>query len=93
MWSVAFLCFTPCLCCATLSQACLFEVPVTYLGSLGYFPAWDPMLPNGRPSERLLLMGCLIYVAYLAWSCTISVHTLPHGHCQLSTGGPDGAPL
>jgi hypothetical protein len=30
---------------------------VTYLGSLCYFPTWVPVLPNGRSSERLLLMG------------------------------------
>jgi hypothetical protein len=35
----------------------LYEVPATYLGSLGYFPAWGPVRSNGRPSERLLLMG------------------------------------
>jgi hypothetical protein len=57
MWSVAFLCFASCSSCATLSQAGLFEVPVTYLGSLGYFPAWGPVLPYGRPSKRLLLKG------------------------------------
>jgi hypothetical protein len=57
MWSVAFLYFTSCSSCATLSQAGLFEVLVTYLGSLIHFPALGPVLPNGRPLDRLLLMG------------------------------------
>jgi hypothetical protein len=57
MWSIAFFCFTSCLNCATLLQVGLFEVPVTYLGSHGYFPAWGPVLPDRRPSEKLLLMG------------------------------------
>jgi hypothetical protein len=49
MWFVAFLCLTTCPCFATLLQAGLLEVPVTYLQSLGYFPAWGPGLPDGRP--------------------------------------------
>jgi hypothetical protein len=57
MWFVAFLCLASCLSYATLSQVSLLEVPVTYLGSLGYFPTWGPMLPDGRPLERLLLTG------------------------------------
>jgi hypothetical protein len=40
-----------------MSQVGLLEVPVTYLGSLGYFPAWGPVLTDGRPSERQLLTG------------------------------------
>jgi hypothetical protein len=32
---------------AILPQAGLLEVPVTNLGSLGYFLAGGPMLPNG----------------------------------------------
>jgi hypothetical protein len=45
-----------------LSELCILvaggfvEVPMTYLGSLGYFPAWGLVLPNGRSSKRLLLM-------------------------------------
>jgi hypothetical protein len=57
MWYVAFLCLTSCPSYATLSQVSLLEVLVTYLGSLGYFPAWGPVLPDGHPSERLLLTG------------------------------------
>jgi hypothetical protein len=64
---------------------------VTYPVSLGSFPAWGPVLPNGYPMERLLLMGVPLCVACLDWSCTLSVHTPPPGRCQLSTGGPDGA--
>jgi hypothetical protein len=67
----------------------LLEVHVTYLGSLGYFPAWGPLLLNGRSSERLLLMGGPVCAA---WSCTLSVHTSPPGCCQIITGGPNGAP-
>jgi hypothetical protein len=57
MWSVAFLCLAPYPSCATLSQVGLFEVPMIYLGSLGYFTAWGPVLANSYPSKRLLLMG------------------------------------
>jgi hypothetical protein len=64
--SCFFLCLSSFPSCATLSQACLFEVPVTYMGSLGYFPAWGIMLQNGRSSERLLLMGGLVCAACLA---------------------------
>jgi hypothetical protein len=49
MWSVVFLYLASCLNYAILSQAGLFEVPVTNLGSHGYFPAWGPILPDGRP--------------------------------------------
>jgi hypothetical protein len=49
MWSVVFLYLASCLNYAILLQAGLLEVPVTYLGSLGYLPAWDPVLPDGRP--------------------------------------------
>jgi hypothetical protein len=34
----------------------LLEVPMTYLGSVGYFLACGPVLPNGCSSERLMLM-------------------------------------
>jgi hypothetical protein len=92
MWSVAFLCLASCLSYAVLSHAGLSEVPVTYLGSLGYFPAWGPELPDGRPSESLLVVGGPVCATSLAWSCIIIVHTPPPGHCQLSTGGSDAAP-
>jgi hypothetical protein len=49
MWYVAFLCLSSCLCYATLLQAGLLEVPVTYLGSLSYFSSWGNMLPDGLP--------------------------------------------
>jgi hypothetical protein len=55
-----FLCLASCPNYAILSQA-----PVTYLGSLGYFPAWGLMLPGGRPQESLLLMGGLVCAACL----------------------------
>jgi hypothetical protein len=57
IWSVAFQCLASCPSYATLSQAGLLEVPVTYPGSLGYFPAWGPVLSDDHPSERLLLTG------------------------------------
>jgi hypothetical protein len=40
MWLDAFLYLTSYPSCATLSQTGLFEVHVSYLGSLGYFPTW-----------------------------------------------------
>jgi hypothetical protein len=66
MWAVAFLYFASCPSYATLSHAGLFEVPVTYLGSLGYFSAWGPVLPYDCPLKRLLLMGGPVYAVYLA---------------------------
>jgi hypothetical protein len=57
MLYVVFLCLASCLSYTTLSQVGLLEIPVTYLRSLGYFPAWGAILPDGCPSERLLLMG------------------------------------
>jgi hypothetical protein len=57
MSSIAFLFLVSYSSCATLLQACLWEVPVTYLASLGYFLAWGPVLSDDRPSETLLLMG------------------------------------
>jgi hypothetical protein len=42
---------------AILSQVGSLEVPATYLGSLGYFLAWGPVLPNGCSSEKLMLDG------------------------------------
>jgi hypothetical protein len=35
----------------------LLEVPVTYLGSFGYFLARGPVLLNGCSSEKLMLTG------------------------------------
>jgi hypothetical protein len=35
----------------------LLEVPAIYLGSLSYFPTRGPVLPNGCPSKKLMLMG------------------------------------
>jgi hypothetical protein len=88
MWYVAFLCLTPCPSYTTLSHAGLLEVHVPYLGSIGYFPAWGPVLPDDRPSERLLLMGGSVCAAYLAWFRTVSMHTPPPERCWLITGGP-----
>jgi hypothetical protein len=36
-------------------QEGLLKVPVTYLGSLGYFLARGPVLLNGCPSGKLML--------------------------------------
>jgi hypothetical protein len=44
-----FLCLASYPSCAILSHSGLLEVPTTYLGSLDYFPARGPMLPNGCP--------------------------------------------
>jgi hypothetical protein len=41
--------------CAILSHVGLFEVPATYLGSIGYFLARGPVLPNGCSLEKLML--------------------------------------
>jgi hypothetical protein len=30
---------------------------MTYLGSLGYFLTWEPVLPNGCSMEKLMLNG------------------------------------
>jgi hypothetical protein len=49
MWFVVFLCLASCPNYAILLQAGPLEVHVTYLGSLGYFPAWGLVLPDGRP--------------------------------------------
>jgi hypothetical protein len=49
MRSVVFLYLASCLDYAMLSPVGLLEVPMTYLGPLGYFPAWGPVLPDGRP--------------------------------------------
>jgi hypothetical protein len=43
--------------CAILSQPGLLEVPATNLGSVGYFLAWGPVLPNGCSLEKLMLNG------------------------------------
>jgi hypothetical protein len=49
MRSVVFLYIASCSNYTILLQAGLPEVPVTYMGALGYFPTWGPMLPDGRP--------------------------------------------
>jgi hypothetical protein len=43
--------------CVILSQVDLLEVPVTYLGSFGYFLIRDPVLLNSCSSEKLILTG------------------------------------
>jgi hypothetical protein len=43
--------------CVILSQAGLLEVPATYLGSLGYFLAWGPVLPIYCFLKKLMLNG------------------------------------
>jgi hypothetical protein len=55
MWSVVFLCLASSLSCAIQSQAGLLVVPVTYLGSLGYYIARGPVLLNGSSLEKLML--------------------------------------
>jgi hypothetical protein len=37
-------------------------------------------------------MGGLVCATYLAWLCTLSMHTPPPGRCQQSTRGSNGAP-
>jgi hypothetical protein len=51
------LCPTSSSSCAILSQAGMLKVPVTNLRSLGYFLAWDPVLPNDCSSKKLMLNG------------------------------------
>jgi hypothetical protein len=41
--------------CAILSHAGLLRVPATNLGSLDYFLAWGPVLPNDCSSKKLML--------------------------------------
>jgi hypothetical protein len=48
---------TSSLSCVILSQAGLLEIPVTYLGSLGYFLTRGPVLPNDCSSEKVMLHG------------------------------------
>ena len=60
------LCPASSLSCAILSQAGLLKVPVTNLGSLGYFLAWGPMLLNGCSSEKPMLMGVSIVCSLLS---------------------------
>jgi hypothetical protein len=72
-----FPCLATSLSCAILSQVCLLKVHVTYLRSLGYFLARDPVLPNGCSSKKLMLNGGPECATYLAWSCILSVYTLP----------------
>jgi hypothetical protein len=66
MRSVVFLCLASCLNYAILLQVGLLEVPMTYLGSLGYFPIWGPVLTDGCPMERLLLTGGGVWYVQLA---------------------------
>jgi hypothetical protein len=51
------LCPASSLSCAIISQTGLLEVPVTYLGSLDYFLAQDPALPNDCSLKKLMLNG------------------------------------
>jgi hypothetical protein len=55
----------------------LLEVPVTNLGSLGYFLTLGSVLPNGCSSEKLMLNGGPECAACLASSYTLSVYILP----------------
>jgi hypothetical protein len=50
---------------------------MTYLGTLDYFLTLGLMLLNGWSSKKLMLLGGLECAAYLAWSHTLSVCTLP----------------
>jgi hypothetical protein len=72
-----FPCLATSLSCAILSQVGLLEVHATYLVSLGYFLARDPVLLNGCSSKKLMLNGGPECVTCLAWSCILSVYTLP----------------
>jgi hypothetical protein len=47
--SYIFPCLTSCSSCVILSQASLLEVPVTYLGSIGYFLARDSVCRMAAP--------------------------------------------
>jgi hypothetical protein len=47
-------------------HAGLLEVPMNYLGSLGYFLAQGPVLLNGYSPEKLMLMGSPECAACLA---------------------------
>jgi hypothetical protein len=87
-----FFCLVSSLNYVILSQVGLHEVPVTYLGPLGYFPIWGHVWPDGHPYERLLLTGGPVCAVWLACSCTLSVYTPPLRCCQLITGGSDAAP-
>jgi hypothetical protein len=62
---------------AILSQVGLLEVPTTYLESLDYFLARGLVLLNGCSLEKLMLYGGPECAVCLAWSCTLSVCTLP----------------
>jgi hypothetical protein len=63
--------------CAILSQTGLLEVPVTYLGSFGYYLARGLVLLNGCSSEKLMLTGGPECTTCLAWFRTLSECTLP----------------
>jgi hypothetical protein len=43
------------------SWAGLLAVPASYLGHLVIFSVWDPVLLNGCPLEKLMLMGSKVY--------------------------------
>jgi hypothetical protein len=51
---------------AILSQVGLLELPMTYLGSLGYFLARGLVLLNDCSPKKLMLMGGSECAAYLA---------------------------
>jgi hypothetical protein len=57
MWLIAFLCLASSSSYALLSQTSLLEVPMTYLGSLGYYLARGLMLLNDYSSKKLMLYG------------------------------------
>jgi hypothetical protein len=50
-----FPCLASSLSCTILSQVGLLKIPVTYLGSLGFFLARGPVLLNGCFSKKLML--------------------------------------
>jgi hypothetical protein len=81
MWPIAFLYLASCSIYATLSQAGLFQVPVTYLGSLRLFSYLGSRAARWPPLRKAIANGGLVCVACLAWSCTLSVHTTPPRHC------------
>jgi hypothetical protein len=66
MWSVIFSCLTSSMSCAILSQAGLLEVPMTYLGSLGYFlGVAERSLPKqANANGRSRVCSLLILVPY-----------------------------
>jgi hypothetical protein len=76
----------------------LFEVPVTYLGSLSFFLFWGPVLPNGRSSKRLLLIGgsgvCSLLSLVLYPKCAHSAsQTLPANYLGFKRCTPLSRPI